>query len=215
MFKKEITTECQRCGACCKKGGPALHDEDRSIIEQGGIPLTALYTIREGELARDNVNGGVIRLPAEIIKIKSLEDSKTCMYFDDANKSCEIYDTRPIECRAMECWNTKKIEAIYAHTRLTRCLVLEKAGWLTDLVKAHESECALDKIQILVEGREAGDTNATSALMEMVHYDLHYRNLVVEKGKIDPEMLDFLFGRPLSAILSLQFRVKIEKLKSA
>jgi len=84
MFKKEITTECQRCGACCKKGGPALHDEDRSIIEKGGIPLTALYTIREGELARDNVNGGVIRLPAEIIKIKSLEDSKTCMYFDDA-----------------------------------------------------------------------------------------------------------------------------------
>ncbi len=211
----QIFSECQRCGTCCKKGGPALHDEDKQIIDCGNLPLAALYTIRKGELATDNVSGGIIRLQAEIIKIKSCSDSSACMYFNDEEMSCRIYDHRPVECRTLECWNTKKIEAIYAHTRLTRCLVLEKAGWLTDLVKAHESKCDLKRIQDLAESRESGDSTATCGLIEIVNYDFYLRKLVVEKGKVDPEMLDFLFGRPLSAILRLQFGVKVEKLKSA
>ena len=91
----------------------ALHGEDIKYIDSGVIPLTSLYTIRKDELANDNIKGGLICIPSEIVKIKSMPDDKTCMYFDDANKSCEIYDGRPLECRAMECWNTKKIENIY------------------------------------------------------------------------------------------------------
>ena len=214
MLKKEIITECQRCGTCCKKGGPALHDEDKQALDQGGIPLTALYTIRKGELARDNVNGGVIRLPAEIIKIKSRPDANACMYFNDTDASCNIYDYRPVECRTLECWNTKKIAVIYAQNRLTRHAVLGKIAWLTDLVQTHEAECSFDRIQDLINNREAGDPSATSGLIEMMNYDFHLRNIVTEKGKITPEMHDFLFGRPLSEIIRFQFGVKVEKLKS-
>jgi len=213
MLKKEIITECKRCGTCCKKGGPALHDEDRSIIDQGGIPLTALYTIRKGELAHDNISGGLIRLPSEIIKIKSRPDASVCIYFNEADISCEIYENRPLECRTLECWNTKKIEAIYAHTRLTRCVALEKVEWLTDLVQTHEAECSLNRIQDLVNSRESGDSTATCGLIKIINYDFYFRNLVAEKGKIAPEMLDFLFGRPLSEVISRQFGMKIEKSK--
>lgn len=204
-------SECARCGTCCKKGGPALHDEDKQIIDQGGIPLTSLYTIRKGELARDNVNDRLICLTEEIIKIKSRPDSSVCMYFNDANMSCGIYDDRPMECRTLECWNTDKIAAIYAQDRLTRALVLEKTDWLKDLVKTHESECDLDRIQNLVNDREAGDTDATFALTKMINYDFHLRSVVTEKGNIAPEMLDFLFGRPLNEIIRRQFKIKIEK----
>ncbi len=213
MLKKETIAECIRCGTCCMKGGPALHDEDKQIIDQGDIPLTALYTIRKGELARDNVSGGMIRLHAEIIKIKSRPDSSACIYFNDTDASCKIYDNRPVECRTLECWNTKKIESIYAQNRLTRCLVLKTVEWLTDLVQTHEAECSLDRIQVLVKNRESGDSTATCGLSEIINYDFHLRNLAAEKGKIAPDMHDFLFGRPLSELFSHQFGVKIEKSK--
>lgn len=216
MFKKDIITECIRCGTCCMKGGPALHGDDIKHIDSGIIPLTALYTIRKGELAYDNVNanGGLIRQMVEIIKIKSPTDSKTCMYFDDANKFCEIYDTRPIECRAMECWNTTKIENIYSKDRLNRNEILKNIAWLLELVIAHESKCSLDKIQAMVNAREAGDESGTSGLTELLNYDTHFRNLVIEKGNVPSDMLDFLFGRPLFLIIRQQFGVKIEKSKS-
>jgi len=214
MFKKEITTECKRCGTCCKKGGPALHDEDKQIIDQGSIPLASLYTIRKGELARNNVTGGLIVLPIEIIKIKSRPDESVCMYYHDKDASCEIYDKRPFECRAMECWNSDKIAALYDQNRLTRARLLEKVDWLIDLVNIHESECDLDKVQALVNDREAGDAGAASALTEMINYDFHLRSVVTEKGNISSDMLDFVFGRPLSEIFSRQFKVKIEKSKS-
>lgn len=211
FFDNALTPECKRCGTCCKKGGPALHLEDKQIIDSGSIPLTALYTIRKGELARDNVNDRLICLTEEIVKIKSRPDASVCMFFNEADMSCGIYDDRPMECRTLECWNTAKIAAIYAQDRLTRALVLEKVEWLEDLVKTHESECDLDRIQNLANDREAGDADAASELTEMVNYDFHMRNIVTEKGNIAPDMLDFLFGRPLNEIISRQFKIKIEK----
>ena len=207
----QVFSECRRCGTCCKKGGPALHFEDQQLIDAGSIPLASFYTIRKGELARNNVTGGLICLPIEIIKVKSRADDSACMYYNDADASCDIYDKRPFECRAMECWNSDKIAALYDKNRLTRALVLGKTDWLNDLVQTHESECDLDKIQHLVNDREAGDAAAASALTEMINYDFHLRSVVTEKGNIAPDMLDFLFGRPLNEIVSRQFKIKIEK----
>lgn len=211
FFDNAVTPECKRCGTCCKKGGPALHVEDKQIIDSGSIPVSSLYTIRKGELVNDNIGGGLIRLRDEIIKIKSRPDLSVCMYFNDADMSCGIYDDRPMECRILECWDTTKIAAIYAQDRLTRALVLEKVEWLKNLVQTHESESDLDKIQNLVNDREAGDADAASALTEMINYDFHLRSVVTEKGNIAPDMLDFILGRPLNEIIRCQFKIKIEK----
>ena len=111
------------------------------------------------------------------------------MYFKKAEISCEIYGNRPIECRALECWNTKKIEAIYVENRLHRCSILEKIDWLKDLIKSHEAECGLHIIKELVEARAAGDAGAASELMCLVNYDRHLRDLVVEKGGFEEKYL--------------------------
>ncbi len=51
---------CLRCGTCCEKGGPGLHQEDRMLIEKGQIPAKYLYAIRKGERVYDNVKGCLV-----------------------------------------------------------------------------------------------------------------------------------------------------------
>lgn len=204
-------SKCQRCGTCCKKGGPALHIEDQPIIDRGGIPVTSLFTLRKGERAFDNINGGMIRLTEEIIKIKSVPGAAVCMYFNEADMSCRIYDHRPVECRTLECWNTGKIKAIYAQTRLTRALMVQKITWLAELVQTHEDRCSLERIQDLVQDRASDDPAAASKLAEIINYDFHLRHLAAEKGGLPSEMADFLFGRPLAEIIPNQFGVNVRK----
>ena len=113
-------TTCQRCGTCCEKGGPALHQEDRHLVDGGRVPASALFTIRRGELARNTVKGTLSPVTQEIIKIKGKPGRWTCLFFDDSTKGCGIYADRPLECRALNCRDTRQIERVYEGTRLTR-----------------------------------------------------------------------------------------------
>ncbi len=213
MKKQPPVTECRRCGACCMKGGPALHDADSPLVDEGVIGLGDLYTLRKGEMARDNVQGGVIRLDSEIVKIKSETASAACMYYDDAHKACRIYAHRPVECRAQKCWDSTQSITVYYHRCLTRSHILQKISWLMDLVNAHEAECAYDEIRRLVDLRASGDSRGAQGLQRMVNHDAHFRELAMKKGNIPESMLDFLFGRPLAKTLNQQFGVKVVKLE--
>ena len=52
---------------------------------------------------------------------------------------------------------------------------------------------------------------ALDELLYLVRYDLHLRQLVVEKGGLDSDMLDFLFGCPLTETLkSLGIKIRQE-----
>ena len=125
---------CIRCGTCCEKGGPALHQEDRMLIEKGRIPSKYLYAIRKGELAHDNVKGRLMPVDSDIIKIKGKEGTWTCIFFDAHNKGCSIYSDRPLECRALKCWDTVELEKMYAGHRLTREDLVSKVEGLWDLI---------------------------------------------------------------------------------
>ena len=71
-MKDNTSNLCQRCGVCCEKGGPSLHIKDRRLVDSGRIPARCLFTIRQGELARDNVKGTLEPMAAELIKIKGV-----------------------------------------------------------------------------------------------------------------------------------------------
>jgi Fe-S-cluster containining protein len=188
-------SSCRRCGTCCKKGGPAFHHQDRNLIETGIILLKDLYTIRKGERARDNVKGGLFSVPSDIIKIKS-NGQGACVFFD-GNGTCTIYENRPSECRALKCWDTREIEAMYSENRLTREDLLSGIDGLWDLIEEHQSRC--EKIEgWLNELNRGQDNEASEKISQVLQYDAHIRSLSVEKSGIDPEMTDFLFGRPLS-----------------
>jgi len=204
-------SECIRCGTCCEKGGPCFHIEDRMLIEKGKIPSKYLYTIRKGEFAHDNVKGCLTPVDSDIIKIKGKKDSWTCMFFDEVKKGCTIYDDRPLECRALKCWDTRELEQIYANTRLTRTDLVSEVKGLWELIKEHQACCDYKKIQPLIKDLAGSKHNqARRKLLEIIRYDAEIRKLVVVRGGLDPEILDFLFGRPLTKTLE-NYGIKIHQ----
>ncbi len=194
------------------RGGPALHEPDLEFIRGGAIPLNCLYTIRPGERAYDNVNGGLFQVTSDIVKIKSRENSPACVFYDDAEKACRIYADRPLECRLQACWDNSALEEAYTGERLSRKVILENSQWLRELIDAHEDRCHFEFIHHYVEGREAGEPSATSELVKIVNYDAHFRDIAVNKGRVPADILDFLLGRPLSEIIHDQFGVKITRI---
>jgi Fe-S-cluster containining protein len=200
--KNSTRRTCNRCGECCRKGGPALHLEDRERVENGVIHSRWLYTLREGEPVRENVAGGMHYAVSDIIKVKGRDDTWTCIFFDDSASACTIYDQRPLECRVLKCWDTRRIRSMYEKNRLTRRDLLASVEGLWDLVEDHQRRCSIDRARELIATLGAGASpSAREELTAMIRYDEEIRKLVVEKGGMAPDMLDFVFGRPLAGIV--------------
>ncbi len=202
---------CKRCGTCCQKGGPSFHQADKALIDSGVIPSKCLYTIRKGEMAYDNVRQCLEPVSSDIIKIKGQGNSWTCMFFDEAQAACTIYEDRPVECRALKCWDTAELEALYAKKRLKREDLLADIEGLWDLIKDHQQRCNYDTIIALVKAIKGSETdNARQKLTELIQFDNEIRKLVVSRGGLDADMLGFLFGRPLSRTLK-HFGIRVEE----
>ncbi|MBW2468979.1 MAG: YkgJ family cysteine cluster protein [Deltaproteobacteria bacterium] len=201
---------CRRCGTCCQKGGPSFHLADRALIESGEIPSKYLYTIREGEMAYDNVRQCLEPVDSDIIKIKGKGNSWTCLFFDEAQAACTIYENRPIECRALKCWDTAELEAMYAQKRLKREDLLAGIEGLWDLIKDHQQRCNYAKVLALLKGLDSDNRgSARRKLAELIQFDNEIRKLVVSRAGLDADILDFLFGRPLNQTLkNFGLRVK-------
>lgn len=194
--------QCRQCGTCCRKGGPALHRQDAHLLTSGVLQLQDLCTLRSGELVRDASNNAVVPLPEEIVKIAapfgSRPDDWTCRFLTEDNR-CFIHETAPAECQALFCDDPKALLDMHGEDRLDRKAILgilNAPQWLAESVEAHESRCnyaALIELASHLEKQEA----ARRALVEVVEYDRAFRDIIMEKGKVKQEMLDFLFGRPL------------------
>lgn len=194
-------TECMCCGICCKKGGPSFHLADKHLIEEGIILTKYLFTIRKGELAYDNVRQELLPLSSELIKIKGKNNSSTCMFFNESEKKCEIYQNRPAECRALKCWDTQEIEKIYSKNRLSRKDLLFDIEGLWELVNDHQARCSYETIKKMLQEQDRSKNAIQKEIGQIIQYDTQIRHLVVTKGGMDSKILDFLFGRPLTVTL--------------
>ncbi|MCP4752849.1 MAG: YkgJ family cysteine cluster protein [Proteobacteria bacterium] len=195
-------TECIRCCTCCAKGGPAFHLEDKHLVEKGIIPTRFLYTIRKGEPAEDNVKGGLTYMDSDIIKIKGKDNSWACIYVDLLNHNCAIYANRPVECRVLKCWDTGDIEAMYSKDRLTRRDLVSGVEGLWELIEDHQERCSYEKVRELLEASGGKlDGNSVNTVSDMVDYDSLLRRMVADKVQTDPNLLDFLLGRPMGIAL--------------
>ena len=101
----------------------------------------------------------------------------------------------------MKCWDTREIEAIYAKDRLTRKDLLSDIEGLWELVKDHQSRCSYEKIKKMLQKQGNNKGAMQKEIVEMIRYDTQLRHLVVKKGGMDCEILDFLFGRPLTVTI--------------
>jgi Fe-S-cluster containining protein len=203
--------ECQRCGTCCQKGGPALHYADRELVESGAIALRQLFTIRQGEPAYDNVSRAVAPAVTDIIKVAAGGGTTSqCALYDPQRNQCRIYENRPTECRALNCRDTRKIERIYDTQRLTRRHLLSKVEGLWDRVRDHQEHCDYSFISELATQFRQGlrQQQAQQQLLELIHYDEMLRKSTVAHAGHTSDLLEFLFGRRLAFTIQM-FQLKL------
>ena len=213
----------RRCGICCRKGGPGLHLEDRELVATGRICLDQLYTIRAGETVYDNVQEKLHRTSHDIIKIKSRPGRAECVWLNPAGNGCDHYDDRPLECRVLNCRDTDEIELVYSRKRLVRKDLVGEVQGLWNLICDHQDRCDPRQVELRMRAVDPslpssskshndpsglhsrfdssfGDSEATAELNKILQYDLHLREVLTEDGRMHPDRLEFLLGRPLYTI---------------
>ncbi len=198
---QEDGPRCRRCGDCCRNGGPALHKDDMDLIQDGTIPLSAIVTLRPGERAYDQPAQDIRPLDDEILKIKGRDGTWTCSFYSPEGRNCGMYDNRPVECETLFCRDIAPLEAMYREDRLKRVDLLPKGHPLLELIAEHDTKCGPRLMEETAKKAREGDDEAGEALREMVIFDMEVRRLVPEKAGMDPELTDFLFGRPLRVLL--------------
>jgi Fe-S-cluster containining protein len=210
--QKGKMTTCRRCGTCCKNGGPSFHLEDKMLIEKGMIPLKFIYTIRKGERCYDNIKECFVPASSDILKINGQKGSRTCVFFNDTDKECTIYDHRPMECRILKCWDTGEIQRIYAKNRLTRKDLISSIEGLWELVEDHQKQCSYEMLKFFIDALLDKDHRhkALEGILNIIEYDHKIRSLSVQKASLDPDLTDFLFGRPITETIRI-YGINIEE----
>jgi hypothetical protein len=100
---------------------------------------------------------------------------------------------------------------MYARHRLTREDLISKVEGLWDLIADHQERCDYTQIQGLITDLDSrhGD-DARRRLAQIIRYDIEIRDLAVSRGALEADMLDFLFGRPLTTTLP-HYGVKVRR----
>jgi Fe-S-cluster containining protein len=210
-ISKTNPKECIRCGICCKKGGPSFHLEDKPLIENGIIPSKNIYTIRKGERSYDNVKECFLPASSDILKLKGQKGSWMCVCFNETDHYCTIYEHRPMECKVLKCWDTGEIERIYSKNRLTRQDLISTVEGLWELVEGHQERCSYDMLNFFIDSLHKGNKDeALKGILELIEYDTKIRELVVQEAGLDPDLTDFLFGRPITETIKI-YGLKIKK----
>lgn len=194
---------CRRCGACCEQGGPALHGEDRAIIDSGAIAWRDLVTIRPGEPAYDQRRGQVLAAEQEFVKLVGGGGSWRCKFYRQ-DLGCGIYGQRPLECRLLLCRATGPLEAVMGRDLLSRRDLLAGDGQFLPWLARLEREVAYLEIGELLAGlaphRAHGELR--ERLTGLVRADLAIRAEFLRSFPAQGSEELFLLGRPLFLVIA-------------
>ncbi len=203
--------ECQRCGTCCRKGPPALHDSDREIYLCGVLCKEHLITLRKGEYVYDNIQDCIQQLDQDLIRIRPKESSKACFFLNEANNDCEIYLHRPLECRVMKCWDNQDIIDTYAHSRIERKDLIPEHSALYEIILEHESKCSVQAVEGLARRFKKEENNEyLIELSQILDTDCYIRKFLQNKAGAGASSLEFVLGRSLDKVLpNLGLKVEV------
>ena len=203
MNKTRLKTKCERCGTCCKKGGPALHDEDKKLLEQKYIDRENLITIRKGEPVFSLEENMVEWTENEIVKLKGTRAEWSCIYYEQEHSSCSNYQHRPLECNLLKCWDTTELEAIAGKRLLNRIDIISENEPVMNYIQRHEKECSLIILRkLMTQSQKTFENNILAELTELVNKDLAIRSEVLADLNLTLDLELFYFGRPVFKILS-------------
>lgn len=184
--------ECRRCGTCCVKGGPVLHTEDLPLLNEV-IRQEQLIVIRKGEPAYNPVTNRVEPASCEMLKIQGKNGSWECLFYDAAQKSCTIHDTRPLECRLLQCRDTAAILAVTGQDCLKRQDLLAVNDPIMPSIQAM-APCSWEKINALLTTLSAESIDEAEKILCA---DLRVREQAINRLQLTLAQELFYFGRPM------------------
>jgi Fe-S-cluster containining protein len=204
MRENIIKTECDRCGICCTKGGPALHYDDRVLLQDNFLQAEHLITIRKGEPALSLPTGNPEPTQSEIVKIKGRGTEWTCLFFQEKGAKCTIYEHRPLECTLLKCWDTENLEKVGGRNLLSRYDIIPPYDPIIPFLKAIDEKCSLGNLALHLSAlnRENSRQQAMNELTSLVNTDLAIRSQAFADLHFSLNLELFFFGRPLFKILA-------------
>lgn len=200
---------CIRCGTCCSKGSPTLVGKDLHLFTKNTLKPSEVATIRKGEPAYSNRTEEIVPSEIELIKIKETDNSRTCIFYDQSDKACTIYDVRPQQCRDQECWNSESMTERETGEPLTRADLLSRTGALWDIIQKHEERCSFPEFSRAMSRLSATQGQTVEDVMEFLKFDHHVREFLKENFSFPDDTMVFLLGRPLSELLPV-YGLKLE-----
>ncbi len=195
---------CERCGTCCRQGGPALHVRDLDLISQGQLSIDDLITVHKGELAFQPLSQEAQPVEQEFLKLQGQAGSWCCTFYDAALEGCRIYEHRPLACRLLECHAPEAVLDIVNKDLITRFDIIESEDPLLELVEEQVKECAcpdMEKTQVLLQDPGV-DQDVLNSLEQLANRDLDIRSRAASRYKLSVAREMFYFGRPLFQLLA-------------
>jgi hypothetical protein len=161
-------------------------------------------TIRKGELAFNPVSGKPEEVQREIVKVAGNGEDWTCCFYEEEDASCRIYMTRFLECRMLKCWDTSEIMRVIGRNTIVRSDIINTGDPVLRIIEAHEKECPSGETEKLITSLRLGkqSSEARRRLTEIVRKDLSIRAYAVSELGLKPEYGYFIFGRPITKILT-------------
>ena len=204
MTGKNNKTACDRCGTCCRKGGPALHIDDLPLLQQKHLRPSQLISIRKGEPVFSPYSANTEPAETEIVKIKGSAGEWTCLFLQDPKTTCTIYRHRPLECRLLKCWDTADLEEAAGKNLLNRFDIIAAQEPVKQCLEEHEAECSLVNLdrQLRDLAMPRSRKEALTELSRLVNKDLAFRARACRQYGFDLDLELFYFGRPLFIILN-------------
>jgi len=169
-----------------------------------------LYTLRKGELVMDNVHGGIVPADQEMIKVREKRNKAgTCLFYNEGEKACGVYEKRPAQCASLKCWDTEEFMELYHSPKLHRQEVIDN-GVLLGLIEEHEKRCSYAALGDHVRRISEDGEKAVEKILELLKFDFHLRPFLAQKLGLRIEEMDFFFGKPLTETI-VMFGLRVEK----
>lgn len=163
-----------------------------------------LVTFRRGEWVHDNVQDKVLCLDQEMVRIRSLPGSRTCIFYDPGHRACTIYDDRPLECRTFACWDPDGLLSIYAQDRLQRLDLISARSALGQIISEHEKMCSWPQASQLLGPLKKNPAGVQGEeLKRILKADQEIRRGLRERAGATEAELNFILGRDMTAVLPL------------
>ena len=87
---------------------------------------------------------------------------------------------------------------------MTRKDLISTIEGLWDLIEDHQKRCSYETLKLFIAALNKDKKDGVlNGILDIIKYDAQTRKLVVQKGGLDPEMTDFIFGRPITETIRI------------